>query len=165
MASLIASLITDNDLETNGTWVVYTPLTNDDNTHPEFKIKRVSIENVDYQKRVTPILKQIDELQKANNVDVSKLYGLQKEMNGAFIDEMLVDWRGVKYPAERDAKGNVVVDKNGVPVCKDMPFTKENVSKLLRDNKNAQKVIDWLVSQSTDMANYLADKREQDLKL
>lgn len=163
MASLIANLLTDEELETNGSWVTYGAIVNDDGTSPEFKLKRVSIENIQYQKRITPLLKQIDEI-KGENPDIQRIYELQKEMMGAFIDEMLVDWRNVKYPAKRNAKGEVVKDKKGNVVCEEMPFTPENVAKLLRNNKNAKDMNDWLVSQATDISNYLAIKREQDLK-
>ena len=74
------------------------------------------------------------------------------------------DWKNVKEPAETDPEtGGYICDNDGVPVCKEIPFTKANAEELLCD-PDLIEVSQWLMKQSSDVSNFLIGTRETDLK-
>lgn len=164
MGGLLSKYKTNKNKEAGGVWVTFDSVVNDDGTKPSFKVKRITVYERAYQAQITPILAQLNKLSKAENPDALEFVEVNKRLFKAYINNFLVDWKNVKEPAETDPEtGGYVCDDQGVPVCKEIPFTKANAEELLCD-PDLIEVSQWLMKQSSDVSNFLIGTRETDLK-
>lgn len=168
MGGLLAKYLTDKNAEKSGVWVTYTELMNDDNTYPAFCVKRISTNNVAYQAKVTPELQKLSALQKRieskpdDTKAISELAGISKRLATIFVDEILVNWRDLKQSASVDENGATICDVDGVPVCEEVPYSKDTARELLGDPDFAE-VLRWLMDQSSEISNFLVANRQKDL--
>lgn len=164
MGGLLSKYKTNKSKESAGVWVTFDSVVNDDGTKPSFKVKRITVYERAYQSQITPILAQLNKLSKAENPDALEFIEVNKRLFKAYINHFLVDWKDVKEPAEVDPEtGGYVCDDQGVPVCKEIPFTKDNAIELLCD-PDLIEVAQWLMKQSSDVSNFLIGSREDELK-
>lgn len=168
MGGLLSSILTDKNAEKTGVWVTYTDVVNDDGTYPEFCIKRVSFANSGYQAKIAKQLKILNAIsEKGSDVDEKEFESLTnatQQLGIEYAKNFLVGWRNFKLSAKVDAKGKVIKE-NGVPVCDEYEYSEERAEALLSDsNPNASALLGWLTSQSSDVTNFLVDKRNKDLK-
>ena len=121
MAGIFAKYVTDKKAEEDGVWVENEELVNDDDTVTAFKIKRISISNTSYQAKINEPLRRLDALNKnPNNKNTAKdTVDIQRRLGEIYVDEILVDWRNVKKPAELDENGNFVTGDDGKVNCYD----------------------------------------------
>lgn len=162
MASLFSNYMTDRDIEKNGTWVEFDSMVNDDGTIPTFLIARATSENRQYANRTLALRRKYN----SNNRNIEDLSGNElinysKDTIAVFCDIILLDWRNVKYDAKLDDEGKMISDKNGVPICEEMVYNKQNANQLLFDIPS---LFFWLTTEASNYQNFLAKKREEDLK-
>lgn len=164
MGGLLSKYKTNKDKEASGVWVTFDGVVNDDGTRPSFKVKRITVYERAYQAQLTPILAQLNKLGKAEIPNALEFAEVNKKLFKTYINHFLVDWKDVKYPAEINSEtGSYICDENGVPVCKEIPFTKNNAEELLCD-PDLIEVAQWLMKQSSDVNNFLISNRETELK-
>lgn len=164
MGGLLSKYKTNKDKEASGVWVTFDGVVNDDGTKPSFKVKRITVYERAYQAQLTPILAQLNKLGKAEVPDAFEFAEVNKKLFKTYINHFLVDWNNVKYPAEINPEtGDYICDENGIPVCKEIPFTKANAEELLCD-PDLIEVAQWLMKQSSDVNNFLISNRETELK-
>ena len=164
MGGLLSKYKTNKDKEASGVWVTFDGVVNDDGTRPSFKVKRITVYERAYQAQLTPILAQLNKLSKAEIPDALEFTETNKKLFKIYINHFLVDWKDVKEPAEINPEtGSYICDDNGVPICKEIPFTKNNAEELLCD-PDLIEVAQWLMKQSSDVNNFLIGNRETELK-
>lgn len=164
MGGLLSKYKTNKNSEASGVWVTFEDAVNDDGTKPEFKVKRITVYDRAYQAQITPILAQLQRLAKSDTPDAAQFVDANKRLFKAYISHFLVDWRNIKEPAEVDEKtGAYICDENGIPVCKEVPFSKNAAEELLCDPDFIE-VAQWLMKQSSDVSNFLIGNREENLK-
>lgn len=169
MGGLLSKYFTDKNAEKAGVWVEYTDLVNDDNTYPTFCVKRISPTNTSYQAKITPELQKLSALQKRletkpdDNKAVEELSKISKRLANIFVDEILVGWKDLKYSAKLDEDGNMILDVDGNPICEELEYSKDTARELLGDADFAE-LLRWLMDQSAEISNFLADNRRNDLK-
>ena len=164
MGGLLSKYKTNKDKEASGVWVTFDGVVNDDGTRPSFKVKRITVYERTYQAQLTPILTQLNKLSKAEIPDALEFTETNKKLFKIYINHFLVDWKDVKEPAEINPEtGSYICDDNGVPICKEIPFTKNNAEELLCD-PDLIEVAQWLMKQSSDVNNFLISNRETELK-
>lgn len=163
MGGLLSKFLTDKQAEKIGVWVEYTSVVNDDGTYPAFKIKRISTSNVSYQAKINKPLREMDALAKKDNYSATEFLRINKVLAEIFVDEILVDWKNLKGSASVDENGQVIVDGEGVPVCEEVPYSKEYAKEFLC-NPDTAELLKWLMEQSSDISNFLEANREKNLK-
>ena len=85
-----------------------------------------------------------------------------KRLATIFVDEILVGWRDLKQSASVDENGATICDVDGVPVCEEVPYSKDTARELLGDPDFAE-VLRWLMDQSSEISNFLVANRQKDL--
>lgn len=165
MAGIFAKYVTDKKAEEDGVWVENEELVNDDDTVTAFKIKRISISNTSYQAKINEPLRRLDALNKnPNNKNTAKdTVDIQRRLGEIYVDEILVDWRNVKKPAELDENGNFVTGDDGLPYCEEVPFSKSEAKELLC-HPDRFELLNWLMQQSSDISKFLITNRDNNLK-
>lgn len=162
MGGLLDKHLTDKNAEKSGVWVRYTEEVNDDGTYPEFKIKRVTLDNVSYQSQVNKLSRRLNDLAKdpdAQSVDLEKV---NRDLGVVFVDNILVDWRNVKHGATVDENGEQVRDIDGNVICEELSYSKEQAKQMFSDSNFAD-VLAWLMKEASEMSNFLIANRNKDL--
>lgn len=163
MGGILSKFRTNKDKESGGVWVTYDEVINDDGTKPMFKVRRITVYERAYQAKITPILSRLDKLGKANDPDPAQFAEENKKLFKAYVEHFLVDWKNIKEDAEYDQNGQLICDDEGIPICKELPFSRDAAIELIC-NLDAIQLAQWLMKQSSDVNNFLISNRETELK-
>ena len=124
---------TNHELEQKGVWIAY-----DDSC--AFLIGRIGGSNDTFSRRVNALLKPHRHQVQADTLPPEKYQSIAM---AAFVETVLLDWKGVELDGE------------------ELPFTKENALKLFRELPD---LFNDLFNQAKSTANFRAVELEEDTK-